>query len=159
MSLGRPFRRPTFSRLTWPAMAVIGFAALLGAAVGTGAAMMRSGPDESSPPTETSVLEEAPPTTVVESGFWTAIIESVPSDRPNAEAEAEQVAASARDKGQDAFVLDGGQYGGLDDDYLAVCVGRFEDQAAASDLRSELRQQGFSGAYHKNVGDLDGAGG
>jgi hypothetical protein len=158
MSLGRSLRRPSLSRLTWPAMAVLGFAALLGAAVGTGAAMLRSGPDESSPPTETSVLEEAPPTTVAESGFWTAIIESVDASRSTAAAEAERLAEDARGKGQDAFVLDGGQYSGLNDDYLAVCVGRFEEQGPASELQSELRRLGFRDTYHKNVGDLDGAG-
>jgi hypothetical protein len=142
------------SRMTRPGAAALALAALLGAAVGTGAAMVGGGggqPGASS--SETTVGGDATTTTVAQSRFWTAVIASVEARKKDARAQADKVVNEAAAKGQEAFVLDGRAYDGLNDAYLAVCVGRFDDQAAAVERIAQLKALGYK-PYPRDVGNL-----
>lgn len=144
--------------VTRPGGAILAVTVLLGAAVGIGAAMLGGGSGEGGPPVETTVESAATTTTLPRSGFWTAVIASVQADRPDAQAQADSILVEAGDKGQEAFVLEGSAYEGLNDAYLAVCVGRFADQSEAVSQVEALRGLGYD-PYPRNVGDLTGDGG
>jgi hypothetical protein len=143
--------------MTRAGVAVIALAALLGAAAGTGAAILGRDAGRAAAPTETTA-EEAPETTVQESGFWTAVIASIEARRSDAREQADEVVADAAAKGQEAFVLDGKAYSGLNDAYLAVCVGRFDGQGGAAEQVAQLRELGYDRPYVRDVGDLTGDG-
>lgn len=144
--------------MTRAGVAVIVLAALLGAATGTGAALLGRDAGHAAAPTETTV-EDAPETTVQESGFWTAVIASIEARRSNASDLADKAVADAEAKGLEAFVLDGKAYSGLNDNYLAVCVGRFDDQDGAIEQVGELKGLGYDRPYPRDVGDLTGVDG
>jgi hypothetical protein len=139
--------------MTRAGVAVIALAALLGAAAGTGAAILGRDAGRAAAPTETTA-EEAPEPTVQESGFWTAVIASIEARRSDAQELADEVVADAAAKGQEAFVLDGTAYTGLGDAYLAVCVGRFDDEAGAKEQVAQLQGLGYDSPYTRDVGEL-----
>jgi len=147
--------------MTRPGAAALVLAVLLGLAVGAGAAVVgRAGGGGGGNAAEPSETTAEPPTTdtTPPSGYWTAIIASIEASGADAREQAQRVVDEAAAKGQEAFVLDGSAYDGLGDAYLAVCVGRFDDQQAALAQVATLRGLGYK-PYARDVGDLTDGGG
>lgn len=144
--------------MTRPGAAALVLAVLLGLAVGAGAAVVGRGGGGGNAAEPSDTTAEPPTTdTTPPSDFWTAIIASIESGRGDAREQAQRVADEAAAKGQEAFVLDGAAYEGLGDPYLAVCVGRFDDEQAALTQVATLRGLGYK-PYARDVGDLTDGG-
>lgn len=122
--------------------------ALLGAAVGTGAALA-SGPrdDGRRPPKAAAPVATA--TTLPAGPFYTVVLRSY-EDTPAGRAEAQAAVRDAAGKGMpDPFVASRGDYPQIREGWVGLLSGRFATLREASQHARQARQAGYSIAYPK----------
>lgn len=124
-------------------VAVVVIAGLLGAAIGTSAALIAG--DQGGPGAgQDGPARPAPSVTATPTSFWTVVLASV-RDSPEAADEAERVRRGLRADGVEAQVLDSSEYASLEPGFLVVHSGRFPDRTAAEAHLRQLRAAGAAG--------------
>lgn len=98
-----------------------------------------TGATESLPPSSA----QSAPSAALPTGFWAAIVASIPESESAGQAEAEQMRSRLATYGKTAYVARSSEYPSLRPGYIVVFTGQYATGAEAESLVQELKAAGF----------------